>query len=336
MSHKTVSIECFTYPVLMLDAAGAVSAANSAASAYFSANNNGPLLGACAADALRQLTRLSDRTAVLTPKCFVDAPAAIHCDAVDATGREFLVSLVPCPDEATARVAWMLSLLEHTDARLAQRQRAAALRFMTHDLRAPLSSVVALLDLHRFNASAMAQPEMLGRIEGHAHKVLDMIDAFVECAEVELRDRRVGYVDLVDAMAEAIDEVWQEAGKRDVRLYPIGEQWETAVCRAEREPLMRAIRRLLQSAIRRSPSAAPVAWELEQRDAHWAIAISDSAASADSPALPMPHTETLSRDTPGLDLGLAVVVATAAKYGGCLERQHHPAGGSTYRLVIPK
>ena len=336
MSPKAVNIDCLAYPVLMLDAAGTVSGANSAAVAYFSASGIGPLPGTCAADALRQLTQLTDGTAVLPPKCFVEEPVAIHCDAVDATGREFLVSLVPCLDEAAARVEWMLSLLEHSDVRLAQRQREAALRFMTHDLRAPLSSVVALLDLYRFNGSAMTQEELLGRIEGHAHKLLDMVEAFVECTEVEMRERRSCEVDLVDATAEAIDEVWQEAQTLDVRLYPIGDQWKTAVCRGERGPIMRAIRRLLLHAIRRSPSAAPVAWELEQRDAHWVVAISDSGASANTQALLTPHTGTLERDAPGLDLGLAIVVATAAKYGGCLELQHHPAGGSTYRLVVPK
>lgn len=211
---------------------------------------------------------------------------------------------------------------DHTEAHLAQRQRDAALRFMTHDLRAPLSSVVALLDLYRFNADAMTQEELFGRIEGHAQGLLEMIDAFVELTEVERRVTRFCDVDLVDVTAEAIDEAWEEAKKHGIELYPIGDRWETAICRGEREPIMRAIRRLLFNAIRRSPSAAPVAWEIEQRDAHWVVAISGGGA-------PEPEGS-------DVDPRLQIVVATAAKYGGSLELQHNPAGGSTARLVIPK
>jgi len=321
VSHQSVNIDCLTYPVLTIDFAGTVSSANSAASVYFGANGTGQLLGISAADAMRHLTRASDGQAVLTADWFLSA-VGIHCDAIDAKGREFVVSLVPRPDATSTRVGWMLSLSDQTDARLAQRQREAALRFLTHDLRAPISSVVALLDLHRFNGSAMTQEELLGRIEGHAHRLLDMVEAFVELTEVELRVRRLCDVDLVDVTAEAIDQVWEEAKKLDVRLYPIGDQWETAICCGEREPIKRAVRRLLLNAIRRSPSAAPVAWELEQRDAHWVVAISDSGAPSSSES--------------GIDPGLAMVVATAAKYGGVLEIQHNPAGGSTYRFVIPK
>jgi len=309
-----VNIDCLTYPVLMIDFAGTVSNANAAASVYFGANGTVQLLGISAADAMCHLTRASDGQAVLTTDWFRNAPVGIHCDAVDAKGRELVVSLVPCRDDE----GWMLSLSDQTEARLAQRQRDAALLFLTHDLRVPVSSVVALLDLYRFSGSAMTQEELLGRIEGHAHRLLDMVEAFVELTDVERRVPRLCEVDLVDVTAEAIDEVWEEAKKLDVRLYPIGDPWEAAICRGEREPIVRAVRRLLLNAIRRSPSAAPVAWELEQRDSHWVIAISDSGASSSS------------------DPGMAMVAATAAKYGGSIELQHSPAGGNTCRIVIPK
>jgi hypothetical protein len=211
-----VNIDCLTYPVLMIDFAGMVSNANAAASVYFGANGTGQLLGISAADAMCHLTRASDGQAVLTTDWFRNAPVGIHCDAVDAKGRELVVSLVPCRDDE----GWMLSLSDQTEARLAQRQRDAALPFLTHDLRAPVSSVVALLDLYRFSGSAMTQEELLGRIEGHAHRLLDMVEAFVELTEVGRRVPRLCEVDLVDVTAEAIDEVWEEAKKARRQAVP--------------------------------------------------------------------------------------------------------------------
>jgi signal transduction histidine kinase len=201
-------------------------------------------------------------------------------------------------------------------------QREATLRFLTHDLRAPISSMMALLELHRFNGSSMTQEDLLGRIEGHAHRLQDMIEAFVELTELELRVPRLGDVNLVDVIAEAIDEVFEEGKKLDIKLYPIGSQWQIAVCRGEREPIIRAIRRLLLNAIGRSPSSAPIALELEQQDVHWVVAISDCGASQPEGS--------------GGDLGLQIVATTAAKYGGRFEIVHNPAGGSTCRFVIPK
>ena len=51
------------------------------------------------------------------------------------------------PVESETAIGWLVSLIDLSAERDAERQRATLLRFLSHDLRAPHSAILALLDV---------------------------------------------------------------------------------------------------------------------------------------------------------------------------------------------
>ena len=66
-------------------------------------------------------------------------------EARDAAGRDLLVRLVPCFNTVGQTTSSIASLVDITPIRQAERQRDVALRFISHDMRSPQSSTLALL-----------------------------------------------------------------------------------------------------------------------------------------------------------------------------------------------
>ncbi len=98
----------------------------------------------------------------------------------------------------------------------AQRQRAEALQLLSHDLRAPQSAILALLQ-SRPNTDA-DRALLNERIERQVRTSLGLADDFV--LQMRARDDRYALqdVDLTQLMTEVYERAWPLARKKDVRL----------------------------------------------------------------------------------------------------------------------
>nr|WP_082664754.1 ATP-binding protein [Burkholderia ambifaria] len=232
-------------------------------------------------------------------------------------------------------------VLDVTEIRVAERRREAWLHFVSHDMRSPQSSILALIELHRTAEPHTATRNLLDRIATYAHRTLALADDFVLLARAEAPTWSLVETDVGSVVLDAIDELWALAQTRSVRLdADIGDE----VCVAHVEPflLVRAVVNLVNNAIKFSPTNATVTVRLSCVEHGYAISVSDHGPgiSADAQQRLFEPFQRFqagpSRCPPGAGLGLAFVKTIAKRYGGSIELHTHPGKGCTFILTLPK
>ena len=194
----------------------------------------------------------------------------------DAQGRDLLVKSAPCYSTSHHLTGWIVSLTDISPIRAAERSRDETLRFLSHDMRAPQASILALLELQHEPASALPQPEFFARIERASRKTLGLADNFVQLARAESNEYRLDEVDFRDLLYDATDEMWSLAkGKRIEMVTEIDESANYPVF-VDRGLMTRALTNLLSNAVNYSPEGARIVCSL--RSAAWASTSEDGRA----------------------------------------------------------
>ncbi|MCK2169479.1 hypothetical protein MY522_22300, partial [Thalassospira xiamenensis] len=101
--------------------------------------------------------------------------------------------------------------------RRAAEQRAHMLRFLSHDMKAPQASMLALLDMQNGTAALPAQ-EFHARLERQVRSALDMIEDFMQLAKVEFGALDFREVLLANIAMDALDRAWPLAQAKGIRL----------------------------------------------------------------------------------------------------------------------
>jgi CHASE2 domain-containing sensor protein/signal transduction histidine kinase len=264
-----------------------------------------------------------------------DAPAVLEL----ADGRSFSPRISPLRDAHGHAHGSILLLAEITAIRQAEREREAALEFLSHDMRAPQSAILTLLE---GSAAAPLPGDLSARLAYHARRTLGLADDFVQLARLRTTAFDPRETDLGDALAEAMDALWPQASARKVRVVRLGMR-EPCCVLGEHDSLTRALTNLIDNAVKFSPEGAEVRCTLTRfgdRQAPWAeVSIEDRGAGVDGERLEalferFGHTRQQGA-APSAGLGLAYVRAVAARHGG--EVRHAPAtpSGACFVLGLP-
>jgi CHASE2 domain-containing sensor protein len=194
-----------------------------------------------------------------------------------------------------------------------ERQRQEALNFLSHDLRAPLSATLALIELQRASREAMP----LDEVEVHARRALALADGFVQLARAEsAQGYRMELLDLRDPVVEAVDSCWSQARIKAVDLSNEAPEHD-CLAWGDRSMLTRVLVNLIDNALKHS-GGVRVRCRLLRCDAGWRIEVIDTG----SPLQPEVAGELFTRfrrgqsNASGAGLGLAFVQAVAQHHGG--------------------
>jgi CHASE2 domain-containing sensor protein len=253
-----------------------------------------------------------------------DLPAAPFLSRSD----DFLQHRIELLREATRRL------------RAAQREREDVLRFLSHDMKSPATSLLGLAQLQRDPVRALAPKELSQRLDLLAQRVITLVDDFVALARAESADpAKFSHFDLRDAVQDAYDEVWAAAQAREVHIKP-GVSDEPCVVSGDRQLLARAIINLLGNAVKFSTDGSNVELLCNIVDGQVVIAIIDQG-----PGVAPEHRAVLFQrfsrgvhrgsDPGGAGLGLAFVRVVAEKHGGSAWAEHERARGMEFRLAVP-
>ncbi|OLL31651.1 hypothetical protein BTH42_12045 [Burkholderia sp. SRS-W-2-2016] len=231
-------------------------------------------------------------------------------------------------------------VLDITESRVAELRREEWLHFISHDMRSPQSSILALIDLQMAAEQSMPTPDLLGRIAGYARRTLALADDFVQLARAETPVWSLAEAHLGGVVHDAADEMWALARARNIVLdVNIGD--DVRVARVEPFLLMRAVANLLSNAVKFSPRGATVTVRLYDVEHGYAIAVSDHGPGIPAEAqheLFEPFRR-LRSDLPhcpsGAGLGLVFVKTVAQRHGGSIELYSRPGEGSTFILTLP-
>jgi len=322
---------------LVADAHGRVIAANAAAQALF-APHQPALNGASVADLINLLDPLGRRFELDWPH------ATDQQDPVDLhlpDGRTLQLQTVFRRDDQGAPAGWIVRLADISILTAAMRQREQALQLLTHDMRSPQTSILALL------ATTPDLPtETAERIAAYARRTLALADGFVQLARAEVTPVSLEPLDLADVAVEAIDEVWPQSVQRKIRIEQVGGDTPLMVL-GDRGVLARALVNLLGNAVKYSPPGSTITVTLSEQASPSGPMV--SAAIADQgPGFSREEAASAFRafqrfERPGqtlagggVGLGLAFVQAAISRHGGEVSCRSESGVGAEFTVRLPR
>jgi CHASE2 domain-containing sensor protein/signal transduction histidine kinase len=323
---------------LVADAERRVIAANAAAQSLLrrarQATDAGTL--ACALNALEPLGR------TFPPTWPTEADSGRAIDLHLADGRAFQLQTVFRRDEAGGDAGWILRLADITPLTAAMRQREQALQLLTHDMRSPQTSILALL------ATTPDLPaDVSERLAACARRTLALADGFVQLARAEVTQTTMEPLDVCDVAVEAVDELWPQCRQRRIDIRQEGCDAPMMVL-GDRGVLARALVNLIGNAVKYSPDGAGItvraAAALDGGRTFIDLAVIDQgpgltpeeAALAFRPFQRFDRPGASASAIDGAGLGLAFVQAAAARHGGAVTCTSTPGQGATFTLRLPE
>jgi PAS domain S-box-containing protein len=339
--HRFVSdsLEALPDATLVCDRKGTVLLANAAAARHFEVASGELLQGAQAATLMNDVLSQADRQPIVLPAIFAGPPTVGSTAAHDGRERDLLVKRAPSFSGTGEHLGWILSLVDVTEIRQAQRQRDHAMRFLSHDMRAPLASVLTLLSLQRQNPSAMPQEQFHERIERHAKKALGLADDFTQLVRAQSYSYHFERCNLVDVLLECVDDAWEATRRHRIRV-TMAPSPEEAYSLVNRELMARAINNLLGNALKFSPAGSSITCAVESLPRAWAVLVKDEGpgiAEELRTRLFEPFIRgSATANIDGAGLGLAFVKTVAQRHGGRVLLESPPGRGSAFRLVLPR
>jgi signal transduction histidine kinase len=218
--------------------------------------------------------------------------------------------------------------------RMVRKARQDTIRFISHDIRGPLTSIILLTEGHGDEAD-----DHLHRVKHYARRALDLIDGFSDLVQAEiLEPRKFEEVDLVMLTQEAADNAWTEAQHKHIEIIIHHETDDEAIVRGDRGQIVRAIDNLLSNAIKFSPQASKVKLVLRRLGDSFEITVTDQGrgiAPQDMDKLFTRYSRIGLLNTPGLGLGLLIVKTIVEGHGGKIAVDSRPDAGSTFRITLP-
>jgi CHASE2 domain-containing sensor protein/signal transduction histidine kinase len=262
----------------------------------------------------------------------------------DENDHDLLIKSAACYSAKNKLAGWIVSVVDISVIRSAERSRDETLRFISHDMRAPQSSILALLEMQRDPDMALPLDEFFTRVEKASRKTLDLADNFVQLARAESQEYRYEEADMQDVLNDAVDEMWVQAhAKRIDIVVDIPER--ELVARMDRPLMTRVLINLISNAIKYSAPDTRVtcALKLQKAIAHpmIVVAVSDQGqgiAQSDQLKLFRRFQRIYNPDQPrqeGVGLGLVFVKTVVERHQGYIGLISKVGEGTTFTITLP-
>jgi len=258
------------------------------------------------------------------------------------SGRELMVEFSPIRIIGDSFDGIVVNLSDVSLLKASEKKRNEVLDFLSHDLRSPLSSMLAMIEISKTKSSLDEMLAMLEVMEKNTYKVLHLAEQFLNLSRANTSAPVKFYdVDFNSVVLNALDQLWALSNKMQVA---ISHQFEQEECwtHAEADLLERAIVNLISNAIKYSTagSTVDVIVSCSEQDIHCCVIDQGCGISAAE----MPHLFEMFRRShgagveriQGVGLGLAFVDAVARRHSGTVEVESQTGVGSKFCLKIPR
>ncbi|MGS0891360.1 sensor histidine kinase [Burkholderia stagnalis] len=223
-----------------------------------------------------------------------------------------------------------------------ERQRNDMLTLFSHDMRAPLTSLIILIAAQEqrvHDAQTKRQFAGIGKLARHT---LAMADGFAQLSRAEAGEYERVPVNLADLMNEARDAVWPLAHQKQMSIDDVPRRDDVLVP-GDPALLSRALINLLDNAIKYSPSHTSVECRVEPSADGTAVrcTIRDSGCgigSADQARLFERYRRFRLEGQPetgGVGLGMAFVKAVVERHAGEIRVHSVARQGTTVTITLP-
>jgi signal transduction histidine kinase len=272
------------------------------------------------------------------------------CEVRDRHARDLLLRYAKCANAYGEATGWIAGLVDVTALHAAERQREDALRLLTHEVRSPQASILALVEIERARANESEHMrELLSRIERYAQRSLTLADDFVRLARAESQAYALEPVSLLEVLIDASDEVWPQAQTKQIRLdLQYDEHDFSHWINADRSLMTRVLVNIMNNAVKYSPSGTQITCTIGQDaprsgtvPAHVLCTVRDQGYGI--PAERQVHLferfqrfhEAQCPEVGGAGLGMAFVKTVVTRHGGGIRVVSAPGEGTAITIMLP-
>jgi CHASE2 domain-containing sensor protein/signal transduction histidine kinase len=359
------SLDSVPEPILVSDVHGVVLIANHAAKAHFerlgaALPQNRPVHEVFGdLEFVKTIDASEDRDAESDQRARTHWPAIL-----DPTRREFadlmaqgievrdradcdhLLRYAMCTNEQGEVTGWIAGLVNVSALHAAERQREDALRLLSHDMRSPQASILALVEIERARTQGEPGPgsELLERIARYSRRALTLADDFVQLARAESQTYVLEAVSLSELAIDASDEVWPQAHAKHIHLETESDGQGGCWIYADRSLMTRALVNILNNAVKYSPRETRITCTIEAMDgspARVQCTIRDQGYG-----IPVEQQSRLFQrfsrfhegdqpETGGAGLGMAFVKTVVTRHGGDVRVISAPGKGTAFTVSLP-
>lgn len=232
-------------------------------------------------------------------------------------------------------------------AEKASRAKSWFLASMSHEVRTPLNAIIGFSDVLRRENGESLDDKTLHEYSSYIHSsgqqllvlLNDILDlAKVEAGKLEMRDQ---IVDLQAVLTGCIRTIAPLAGQRSIMVETALPETLPALT-IDPHRLRQVLLNLIDNAVKFSHEGGQVMVRVETAPAGLEIAVEDNGigiAEEDQGRIFEPFTQvqdTLSRETGGTGLGLALVRLLIVAVGGTISLHSVPGKGTTVRITLPR
>jgi CHASE2 domain-containing sensor protein/signal transduction histidine kinase len=328
--------------VLICSSRGQVLLSNRRASWYLYGDDNANIDGRSLFDILKhvKLTDGEQWKALLQRVMFKHK--RVLANTQHDNGRDLMVEISPLRIIGDVFDGFIVNFSDISMLKASEHKRNEVLNFLSHDLRSPLSSMIAMIELTKSKNNIDEMRAMLTDMEKNTHKTLHLAEQFLQLSRANTNENLKFYdCDFNSIVLNAIDQIWALSNKSKVTIEHVfcsDELWT----RCEPDLLERAILNLLSNAIKHSDADSSVSVTVSQNNDEIVCCVIDhgSGIAADE----LPHLFEMFRRTQsvgverkyGTGLGLAFVDAVAKRHSGHVDVESKFGEGSSFCLKIPK
>ena len=261
----------------------------------------------------------------------------VELSVPDGRSVRTLLNVTPIrsPDGGVVSVVVTMQDLEPLEE--LERQRAEFLGMVSHELRAPLTSIKGSAATVLDAATLPSQAEMVqffriigGQADHMRGLIADLLDAgSIEAGTLTVQPESSDVAALVDRARNT----FLSGGGRQAVLMDLPPDLPRAM--ADRERIVQVLNNLLSNAARHSPTNSPIGVEAAREDAYVAISVSDEGRGIAPDRLPHLFRKRAS-PTGGTGLGLAICKGLVEAHGGRIRAESGGTGqGARFTFTIP-
>tara|TARA_R110002072_G_scaffold24747_3_gene83695 strand:- start:36029 stop:38635 length:2607 start_codon:yes stop_codon:yes gene_type:complete len=258
---------------------------------------------------------------------------------VQLNQKDILIHCSPFVVDEKSDSGLMLTFSDITSIREQQREKNQLIDFLSHDVRSPLVSQLAMLNtLTEQNASL--DPNIIDKLAHHAKRSLSLSDQFLQITRAEqISEQQFYEFDIINTIENSIDSVIAQASAKHMDIHI--EELEPIWIKGNAELIERMLTNLLSNSIKYSPENTKVIIELSAKPNSLDINISDQGYGIEEQELPHIfkrfHRQKNSEVTgnKGAGLGLNFVKVVVEKHKGDIKVASIKNQGSIFTISLP-
>ena len=231
---------------------------------------------------------------------------------------------------------WLVDL---TSEVAIEAQRASMLSFLSHDMKAPQTRALALLDAQRESENPQPTSRFYEQLEQSLRTSLGMINDFISLTRAKSFAFEHEFLLLEDLAMEVLDQVRPLARSKQIQVVSEFNDEDGAPVLGDKGYLARAVFNLVENAVKYGCEQGEVKVRVTA-NAEWIILdVEDNGVGISADEIDKVFEDYHRSDTgnvaKGHGLGLALVKAVAEKHGGSVTCKSELGKGSQFTLMLP-